>query len=123
MFAVVQGATPVIKVIHCVSKFADAKGPDELSGCVIGFHGDRSKYGPPSALLLPKINTWGWLKKAKIVDNAAAWEAWLQQDGNSKKFWAPAEGHVEVDLPRMLQIPAVVAKFVMEDTRVAKVVK
>jgi hypothetical protein len=48
------------------------------------------------------------------------WEAFLQQDGNAKKFSNPAEGHEEVDLPHMLQIPAVVAKFVMENTRMAK---
>jgi hypothetical protein len=51
-----------------------------------------------------------------------AWETWLQQDGNAKKFWTPQQNHEEVDLPHMLQVLAVVAKFIMEDTRVAKYV-
>jgi hypothetical protein len=68
-FAVVQGSTPVIKVIHCVSKFADAEGLEDILGRIIGFHGDLSKYGPPSALLLPKINVWAWAKMAKVVND------------------------------------------------------
>lgn len=51
-----------------MSKFADAVGPEDISGRIIGFHGDRTKYGLPSALLLSKINAWAWAKKVKVVN-------------------------------------------------------
>jgi hypothetical protein len=39
-FAVVQKSSRVIQLLRSVTKFADAEGPQELSGQVIGFYGD-----------------------------------------------------------------------------------
>jgi hypothetical protein len=103
--AVVQKGSPVVKILHSIAKFADADGPEELSGKIFGFYGERTKYGPPAPLILPDKNAWEWNKKAKFVPGAIAWKTWLGQVGNEKKLWAPdAAAAVEKELPRMLQL-------------------
>lgn len=118
--AVVQKGSPVVKILHSIAKFADADGPDQLSGKIFGFYGERTKYGPPAPLMLPERNAWEWNKKAKFVPGAIAWKTWLSQEGNERKLWAPdAAAAVEMELPRMIQVPARVAKYAMEAPRTA----
>jgi hypothetical protein len=106
--------------LHSIAKFADAEGPEELSGKIFGFYGERTKYGPPAPLMLPEKNAWEWNKKAKFVPGAIAWKTWLGQAGNEKKLWAPdAAAAVEKEMPRMIQVPARVAIYAMEAPRTA----
>ena len=58
-FAVALKNTTTIQLLHSVSKFADAEGPPELSGRVIGFHGERTRFGPPQPVVLPDKETCG----------------------------------------------------------------
>jgi hypothetical protein len=109
--AVVQKGSPVVKILHSIVKFADADGPEELSGKIFGFYGERTKY---------EKNAWEWNKKAKFVTGAIGWKTCLGQAGNAKKLWARnAAAALETELPRMIQVPARVAIYAMEAPRTA----
>lgn len=119
-FAVVQTASATIKVLHSLARFANADGPDELTGHIIGFHGDRTQRGPPMLVVLLAQKAWQWTKKVKVVNDAVNWATFVQQPGNERKLWTPTVTATEVELPAMLQLPAIVAKYAMSGSRTAK---
>jgi hypothetical protein len=70
---------------------------------------------------MPEKNTWMWNEKAKMINDPVAWGTWWANDANKKSFWQPAVGlTTEVSLPRMVALPAIVAKFAVEKPRTAK---
>jgi hypothetical protein len=120
-FGVVQKGSPIIKVVHCIVKFLDIDGPGDLHGKVIGFHGERTALGGPAPLVMPEKNTWAWNEKAKMINDPVAWGTWWANEANKKSFWQPAVGlTAEIALPRMVALPAIVAKFAVEKPRTAK---
>jgi hypothetical protein len=120
-FGVVQKSSPIIKVVHCIGKFLDIDGPGDLHGKVIGFHGERTALGGPAPLVMLEKNTWVWNEKVKIINDPVAWGTWWANEANRKAFWQPAVGlTTEVALPRMVALPAIVAKFAVEKPRTAK---
>jgi hypothetical protein len=70
---------------------------------------------------MPEKNTWVWNEKAKMINDPVAWGTWWANEANKKLFWQPAVGlTTEVALPRMVALPAIVAKFAVEKPRTAK---
>jgi hypothetical protein len=70
---------------------------------------------------MPEKNTWAWNDKVKIINDPVAWGTWWANEANKKLLWQPAVGlTTEVALPRMVALPAIVAKFAVEKPRTAK---
>jgi hypothetical protein len=110
----------MIKVLYGIGKFIDTDGPAELQGKIIGFHGDRSKYAAPVPFVLPPDNTWKWNDKVKIKKDPVAWATFTAEAVNKQCFWEPTGATADTALPRMIALPALVAKYAMERPRTAK---
>lgn len=119
-FGVVVKTSTVIKVMYGIGKYIDAEGPMELTGKVIGFLGERTKHGAPVPFVLPRDNAWKWNEKVKLKRDPVAWATWHGNAGNKQEFWAPTGQATDTALPRMISLPAVVARYAAEKPRTAK---
>jgi hypothetical protein len=73
----------------------------------------------PFILVMPERATWEW-KAANVCTDAVAWAVFAEQAENRDKLWAPPAAPVtSIKLPRLLNLPAVVAKFLTEKERTA----
>jgi hypothetical protein len=63
--------------------------------------------------------TWAW-EKVKLCNDAVAWDTFVGNATNKSEVWAPpAAPQITVDLPRMVYLPSVLAKFAVEKERMA----
>jgi hypothetical protein len=68
---------------------------------------------------MPDNTTWAW-ESVKLCDDAVAWAAFIESADNKKTVWSPqAAPQTTIDLPRMVYLPAVLAKFAVEKERTA----
>jgi hypothetical protein len=69
---------------------------------------------------LPPDNTWKWNEKVKMKKDPVAWDTFMAEAANKQSFWEPTGATTDTELPRMIALPAVVAKYAMERPRTAK---
>jgi hypothetical protein len=118
-YAVVQPKSQVIKVIHGPSKYFHPSAAQDLRGKVIARLGDWTEIATPHSVALPDNTTWAW-EKVKLCNDAVAWDTFVGNATNKSDVWAPpAAPQITVDLPRMVYLPSVLAKFAVEKERTA----
>jgi hypothetical protein len=71
-------------------------------------------------LILPPDNTWKWNEKVKMKKDPVAWATFMVEAANKQSIWEPTGATTDTELPRMIALPAVVAKYAMERPRMAK---
>ena len=70
---------------------------------------------------MPELTaTWDW-GEITVGTDAIAWAGHMNTNQDNVKLWSPPAGGTTVtkSLPRMVYIPAVVAKFLVEEERTA----
>jgi hypothetical protein len=118
VYGFVQEDSPVIQVIHGLGRFFDSEAPEEISGKPIAFIGDRSRFGEPRPVIPPPKATWEW-KAATVSKDETVWAVNQAEEQNEGKLWAHGGLAAEITLPRLVYLPAVIAKFVSEKPRTA----
>jgi hypothetical protein len=118
-YAVVQPKSQVIKVLHGPSKYFHPTSAQELRGKVIARLGEWTEIATPHSVAMPDNTTWAW-ESVKLCDDAVAWAVFVGAADNKKLVWnPPATPQTTIDLPRMVYLPAVLAKFAVEKERTA----
>ena len=119
-YAMVQPGSTVIKIVHSISKYYGVdETPVDLHGKVIGFHGERTRFGPPKPVVLPPQSTFKWVK-TNICTDEVAWATAHAAATTNHEFWVPTGNKTMHELPRLLSVPAKVALYCMEQPRTAR---
>jgi hypothetical protein len=106
-------------VIHGLTKYFNGDVAPELKGKVLARMGDQTEVSEPFVLAMPEQSTWEW-KAANICTDAIAWGGFADKLDNRNKLWVPpAAPTTTINLPRLLSIPAIVAKFLTEQEHTA----
>lgn len=95
-----------------------SEGLAEVQGQVIGIQGDRTDFGRPFPVILPKKNTWKW-EKVNLMKDEVAWVTWAAQN-NASAFWEPTGNRQQEELPRLIALPDEVAEFLIQKRRTAR---
>jgi hypothetical protein len=116
--AFVQKDSVVIKVVHGLCKYF-GNAAREYVGKVIGRMGEWAEDVNPLLLMMPDKATWEW-NKLNVCTDAVAWANHVNTNEGSIKPWtAPTTLVTSMELPRMIYIPAEVAKFLISEERTA----
>ena len=118
-FAVVQKKTPVLKMVHGISKYYNGDVAREYKGKFVGKVGDRTAMSEPHMVILPEQATWKW-QDVRVNMGIEAWKAFAEAEETKYEVWKPTEGTAQVkSLPRVLFLPPLVARFMAERDRTA----
>jgi hypothetical protein len=118
-YAVVQPKSTVVKVIHGLSKYFHPSAAQDLRGKVIARLGDWTEIATPYSVAMPDNTTWAW-EKVKLCNDAVAWANFVGGAANKNEVWTPpATPQTTIDLPRMVYLPATLAKYAVEKERTA----
>jgi hypothetical protein len=113
-----KGASPVIHVAHSIGSFFGLSGlATDVQGKQIAFIGDRIQGRQPTPFILPPQNAWTWTRVKYLADMARCTEHY-SDESNRSKLWTTGAGDddlVELQLPRLLALPTVVAEFVVKN--------
>jgi hypothetical protein len=88
----------------------------DVQGKQIAFVGDRSHCRQPIPFILPPQNLWTWAR-VRYLANTTQFLEHYALDANWDKLWAMGAGAAdltEIQLPRLLSLPTLVAKFVVQ---------
>jgi hypothetical protein len=120
LYGFVQEDSPIIQTIHGLGKFFDSEALTEVQGKPIAFIGDRTQFGGEPRPVIPPVEaTWNW-KTVTVNEDTALWAAHQSIDANEGKLWTNTGGlAAESSMPRLVFLPAVVARFVALKPRTA----
>jgi hypothetical protein len=119
VFGFVLADSPTIQTVHGLGKFFDSEAPIEVNGKPIAFIGDWTSFGEPRPVIPPTQATWTW-KAVPVSEDEAAWATHQGDKGNKGKLWKQVGGIVATfQMPRLVFLPSIVAKFVIETSRSA----
>jgi hypothetical protein len=116
-FGIVKSGSSTINVIHGLRKYYNGNVATDLRGKVLGRIGDWTHDATPYIIEMQPEATWKW-EKISIATSVTAWTAFVNSPQNTGQPWAPGETadpiEANVQLPRMIYLPPVVARFMCE---------
>lgn len=115
--AFVQNGSTTIKVVHGLHNYF-GEAAKEYCNTVLGRMGEWTDEAYPFAIAMPERTAWDWAEVG-INSDILAWADHINANEGSIKPWAPTVQNTRVSIPRMLYVPAAVAKYLMEAERSA----
>jgi hypothetical protein len=116
-FAFMKGKLPAIHLAHSIGAFFGLSGmATDVQGKQIAFVGDRSHCRQPIPFILPPQNSWTWAR-VRYLANTTQYLEHYAQEAHRDKLWTTGAGEddlVEIQLPRLLLLPTLVAEFVVQ---------
>jgi hypothetical protein len=116
-FASMKGKSPAIHLAHSIGVFFGLSGmATDIQGKQVAFVGDRGNSRQPIPFVLPPQNLWTWAR-ARYLANMVQFLQHYALDKNQDKLWAMGAGEAdltEILLPRLLSLPMIAAKFVVQ---------
>jgi hypothetical protein len=116
LFAFVSKNSAIVKTVHGLTKYFGTHAP-EYRGKILGRMGEWTPFNSPSVLVMPDT-TWKW-EDVQLNRDTAAWEAAVGETKGEVWTTAPSAPATTIKLPRLLYLPPVVAKFVLQQERSA----
>jgi hypothetical protein len=115
--AFVQDGSTTIKVVHGLHNYF-GEAAKEYCNKVLGRMGEWTEETHPFEIAMPEKAAWDW-SDVGICSDILAWANYVNASDGSCKPWAPTIQETTVSISRMLYVPGVVAKYLMEDERSA----
>jgi hypothetical protein len=115
--AFVQNGSNIVKVVHGLHKYY-GNAAKEYCNTVLGRMGEWTDEAHPITIAMPDKAAWDWMDVA-VNTEVVAWANHVTASDGSMKPWAPATQPTTVAVPRMLHVPPVVAKYLIEGERSA----
>jgi hypothetical protein len=116
LFAFVSKNSAIVKTVHGLTKYFRAQAP-EYRGRTLSRMGEWPSMNSPAVLAMPDT-TWKW-EDVQLNRDTAAWEAAIAENKGEVWTTAPSAPATTIKLPRLLYLPPVVAKFVLQQERSA----
>lgn len=118
-FAIAQKKSPVLKVVHGVTKYYNGDVAKEYKGRYMGRVGERTAMGEPHIVLLPEQSTWKW-QEVQMHSDSEAWKTHALAEQTKYQLWKPTGGEtMSIRLPRVLYLPPPLAVYLLEEDRTA----
>lgn len=108
-----EGST-FLHILHSVSKFYHFAAGEAINNNIYAFVGDRTDDQDPYLVQLQPDNAWTW-KEVEVCTEAEAAKGWYDAHANGKACWWQGDltNKSRRDLPRMLLLQTILAKFVL----------